>query len=325
MALINDTATLKTHITIGELSNLAPILPYVIEAELKFIKPILGDSLYTSLKAEVESASVAGVNIALLPYVQKPLANLSYYTYLPVSAVNLSGGGVRTDRENAAFKWQQDKVEETFLSIGNRAIDELLKYLETNSTDFPTWKSSTAYTLYASQFIKDASTYNSFVFINDSRRTFLRLANTIKEIELFTIRPILTEPLYTLVKADLTASTPNTDHQALIPYIQPIIAHLAIARAIEFMHLIITEDGAIEFKTKAQDRGNKEAANAALAQVIRFKTKSEHTAAAYILELVNFLNLNTTIYPQFINSSSYIDPTKDEVLVRDKSAVYNLL
>lgn len=325
MALINTPEELKAHIAIGETTTLNHIMPYVNEAEQKHIVPILGKDLYNELIEALEADTPEAKYMELLPYVQKPLANFSYCIFLPISAVNLSAGGVRTDRETAAFKWQHDKVEQTFLDIGYRAIDELLKYLEANASTFQSWKDSDAYTLYTDQFIKDAATFNKFVFIDSSRRTFIRLQNSINEVELFTIKPLLTPALYDFVKTSITASEPVPKHEAIIPLVRPILAHLSIARAITSMNMQITALGAIEYATKATSGGNKEEQKAAKEERQSFKHQAEKTAETYIKHLVDFLNSNIDDYPEFKNSSSYVEASSSEPSVGGDTATYNMI
>ena len=311
MPLITTQAELNANITTSATNDIDVLQPYISDCEVKYIKPILGEVLFDELTNQYEAnpQTLTTENTKLLALVHKALANFTYYAYIPFANVTISDSGLSSNRENAPFKWQQDQIEESILDISHRAVDEILKYLETNKATYTSWANSDSFTILKEFFIQNAETYSKYVEIDKSPRTFLQLRSHMRYVEEFTLKPLLTETLYNTIKTEYKASNLSAANILLIPFLEPVLAHLSIARAVTMMNVRLKPSGAVEHSIKAVASGNKQEQKASSDMLEAFQLESENTGSAYLNKLIKFLNENASDYPGFENSDSYSTTT----------------
>ena len=179
-------------------------------------------------------------------WVQRGEIHLTYWSGFQVLNATISDGGFkRTENEKvkSLFKYQEDELKQYFKTTGFNALDEVLEFLELHKTDFAPQMASADWLIQKGLFIRDTKTFNSIVFINGSRLTFLRLKPMIQLAEDLYIRPILGELTYQEIKTGLMAEPIPEKVQKILPYIQKPLAYLAASMLMEETAADLTESG----------------------------------------------------------------------------------
>lgn len=157
MALFKTTDEFRQYKTIDINTRFETLLPFIENAEEEFIKDLIGDSLYEALNEDYQTNSLAGGHneamdpdlLALLPYVQRPLANYAfYYGFTDLSAYIGEGGVQVATGQNMipAPKWMQDKMLVKALRDADMQADRLLAFLEENKyAPVLEWSATTTY------------------------------------------------------------------------------------------------------------------------------------------------------------------------------------
>ena len=321
-AFVNATVGLELDTLAPHLRNSAP------EAEIiKIISLTVYNALLTAYADDTLSADQA----ALLPYVQKPLANLAVYSFVKAGAVNISDAGVTlgTDRDKSAFQWQQNNLETALLGNAYFSLDSLLNYMLANKAKFTGWDGSSEYALNLEFFINNAVTFNNWVNIKENYRTLITLRPAMRHIENSIVKPNMGQELFDLVKTQIKAVSVDDDNKALLAFIEPAVAHLTIARAIEFLSIDITPGGAY-FNSLAGNYSDTAKKDPAKAETLaHFAEQNRLAGMAQIENLRQYLNTNASAdkYATYFSTDLYQDPTTvvygyDQV---EDSKIYNAL
>lgn len=108
------------------------------------------------------------------------LLNYAAVIYADSGLINISTSGIAELNTKDVKPVRLDvlkQFKETRLYVANTKLDLLLKYLESNDSEMwvSTWKSSESYTVLSNYPIKNLYEFQQYVFINNSRMTFLAL------------------------------------------------------------------------------------------------------------------------------------------------------
>lgn len=319
-ALLNTNQELKQFVAVSSGMEISPLLPYLVNSEAEQqIKEVCGQTVYTNLLNAYLNNSLSAAQEALLPYAQKPLANLAVYHHLQQGGVIVSNSGVTlsTDRDKQAFQWQQAKLENSLLNQAYFALDTLIAYLEANQASFATWATESNYAQSRDFFINSSQAFNTWVNIKNNYRTLVALRPVMANIEANTIKNTLGDVFYTHLKNAVKTGTLATEEEGLIEnYIQPAVANLTIAEAARKLNFDVTADGAFLHSLRANSNANIAEKNAPdTEQRDAFINLHMGYANTWLENLVSYLNetADPATYPLYYNSSLYLDPTTTEV------------
>lgn len=222
------------------------LMPFIEQAERKYILPLLERTLYDDLQtfynnpddwtsggSDGEDSKYTSELIRLIRIAE---INLAYHLGFSVLNAKISDGGFQQTGDNQGFKglykYQETELKEYFSTTGYNGLDDMLKYIEENIEYFHEWEESSIYKLRKTAIIKDAETFDMICFINKSRLTFLRLQRFMKEVIDFDIKPLLgTE--WTALMTELAKADPADKYVKLLPEIQAPLAYLSCAKLIE--------------------------------------------------------------------------------------------
>lgn len=314
---------IKDYLAVNISSDINSLLPYIKRAEAKYIVPVLSKAQYDDLMdwyhegSGSGSGSGSGIPLTekeqqdLLEKVQNPLANLAYLLYIPIGNIQISDSGfhvTETANKKIASQYRIEDIKKSFKEAGYEGIDVLLEFLEDNASTYSKWKSSGAYTIFKQFFINTATDFSDYFDINSSRLTFLSMKSTMKKIEEFEIRSVISKALFDKIKIEI-ANTLSADNKTLLnDYIKPAVAHLTIARAAIDLPVEFTDSGLfissivgekIAQKRKAPDN-----------QISALISAAQKDGQAYIEQMERFLNDNPDKYPEY-KASDIFDDTDD--------------
>lgn len=125
--------------------------PSIMNAQILYIEPILGSSLYEKLldlveNNEISSTGYTNYNTLLTHYVIPSLVFHTMELFIPLNSFQLADGGTFTfnpSNASASPLDEIDKLSNKYKIIGSKYDTKLEKYLCTNSSLFPEYTNNT--------------------------------------------------------------------------------------------------------------------------------------------------------------------------------------
>lgn len=110
----------------------------------------LGSDTYEAIcaKQEEEEATDSGVKAEALDYLQRAILHFALYHHIIYLIANVSNDGVtvtKSDDKTTIYKYQQDQLEENLIADAWFWLNRLIKLLNDNPEEFPSWKDSEAH------------------------------------------------------------------------------------------------------------------------------------------------------------------------------------
>lgn len=110
----------------------------------------LGSDTYEAIcaKQEEEEATDSGVKAEALDYLQRAILHFALYHHIIYLIANVSNDGVtvtKSDDKTTIYKYQQDQLEENLIADAWFWLNRLIKLLNDNPEEFPSWKDSDAH------------------------------------------------------------------------------------------------------------------------------------------------------------------------------------
>jgi len=313
--LLNTNSELKQFVAVSSGMSIDALLPYLSNSEAeKQIIAITGQTLYADLLTAYLENTLSTEQEALLPYVQKPLANLAVYQHIQQGGVVVSNSGVTltTDRDKQAYQWQQVKIENSLLNQAYFALDALRVYLEANKVDFASWESESDYAQSRDYFINSPDDFSKWVDIKNNFRTLVALRPIMANIEGSLLKNTLGTDFYERLKTGIKAGDLTQDENDLInQYVQPALANLCIAEAAKKLNFDITADGAFIHSLRASSSANiSEKTAPDTEQRDAFINLHEAQGKTWLSNMVDVLNASASelLYPLYFASEQYTSP-----------------
>jgi hypothetical protein len=310
---------IKQFLAVGAGTEFNRLKPHIQNAETAYLRPLLGAGLFRELQDFYNNpeADPPADNKILLPELlalaQRSLIHLTYWSGFQVLNATISDGGFkRTENEKvkSLFKYQEVELKEYFKTTGFNGLDEILFFLEMEikkaegeSVSFKSFVDSDAWTILKSSFIPDTSTFNSIVFINHSRLTFLRLKSPMQLVEDLDIKPLLGETIFNQIKLEMIKPKPSEKVTLILPNIQKASAYLATALLMEESGADLTEKGLYFESTEPYNdlMTNKHPAESDRINFLAKRNKG--IGMNYLEQLKSFLNANETDWPGYSGQS----------------------
>lgn len=256
MALFKTTAEVKLYINIDANTSFEKLNPVIETAEREFIKPLLGKEYYDEFLAAYIAGSLSAAQTALLPYIQKALAN--YAGFFATGTLGLKFGDLGFQQQSnqnssPAPAWMVKELKLEYLTTGDKCADLLLEFLELaaiipyggveDDRLYKKWYDSEANTKLSGSIVYKTSIASKYIDINNSRRLFLRLKKRITEIEQSVIKRIICKEQYDELITAIKANNISPEQAALIEKMEPIIAKRALYVTLPMLPVMITADG----------------------------------------------------------------------------------
>ncbi len=321
MALIKNVSDLQKYLPVNADLNIAGILPFINAIEASIIIKNISQTQYDDLNTAYNGAGCNSDQQKLLDKVQPAVAFFAFKEWIPVAQVILDNSGIRianTNEMKTAFQWQIDKLEDSALRNAYIALEQLLAFMETNKSVYTLWAASTSYTIYKEGFINTANDFNTYYNINQSRLTFLALKASMRKTEDFDIKGSIDATLFALIKTQIKANSLDSDNTALMAFIQPAVAHLTIAKAIDSLAVTMDDRGIIVYKDTGRitTRAFDGAGDTMLDSLHR---RALEDGQNYLKQLRDYLNTNASVskYATYFASALYIDLTKNSEVVKN--------
>ena len=313
--LFKSIDEIKQFLAVGAGTDFNRLKPHIQNAETAYLRPLLGNGLFKELQDFYDNppeTPLEGENILfseLLSLVQRTLIHLTYWSGFQVLNATISDGGFKrteTEKVKSLFKYQEVELKEYFKTTGFNGLDEILFYLEmeikkseAESVNFKSFVDSDAWTILKSSFIPDTNTFNSIVFINQSRLTFLRMKSPMQLVEDLDIKTLLGETIFDEIKTEIIKQEPAAKVLAILPYIQKALVYLATALLMEESGADLTEKGLYFDSTDAYNNlmTNKQPSESDRISFLAKRNKA--IGQNYLEQLKSYLIANATDWPTY--------------------------
>lgn len=245
-----------------------------------------GSAVFSGSALEDFNATKEAIHLA-----KTAVANIALHLGYDVMNAEISASGfkrIETESEKSLFKYQEDKLRETFKSTGFNTLDALLNYMHDNVEYFPHFYDSEYFTDTSRELVPDTRTFNNVYHINNSCLVFKRMLPFLKRAEELNLASDL-GGFYTELKADLAKKEPGEKYLKALPYVQKYLVYMSVYYAMPEVGVNIA-DNAVYFAENAgtQNDGNTEL-NVSDDRVTLLAERAKSYAEAYMRQLKTLL------------------------------------
>jgi hypothetical protein len=311
MALINSIEILKQYVRVN-FTNSTSKMPDIAGTENRYIKPILGNAIYSNMQSLADANNTSN---ALLKLVRAAIAPLAYYKDLAVIHLQIGDNGLGTfisENVKSANRWEFNTAKDYFAEEGAVALEILLQYLYDNKEDLE-WDIPNNY----NQVFLTGKDFSLYFPLYQPYRTFelLRTVSKIATDEF--IIPNIGEDFY----KELLAITYSEDavilkkQKTAITLLKKATAFQTIKLACEILPVKFSGNGfTVLLAGYGSDSVTPSENTAADNQIVGIKQNCITSADTNMQLLVAFLNENATdsLFDTYKNSSLYKSPTTEK-------------
>jgi hypothetical protein len=240
MSIFKNLADLQKFVKVNATTDFQKaIQPYEQDAIDSYIIKHLSAELYAELDEYVNSTPDTPNNIldTLLPYVQRALARFMLFKASPSLDINVGTTGFTTHSPSSgglvpASALRVEKFDRSLENLGWDAIEIMLRFLEKNKTNYPSWVASDAYTMHITGLVNTAEEFNKEHVINSSRLKFLEYRPAISRVERIQIIPVISENLFNLLVSQIKANNITEPNAKLIIPLRTAIVMFVMSQKI---------------------------------------------------------------------------------------------
>lgn len=304
--LFNNISELKEYIGGGgnitlHINSIGPVVPIAAQKHLVYW---IGESQYDQLVTAVAGTPTTQ-ETALLPYVRRALALLTMYEYSKIGGIEFGETGIHrheTDEKKSAYKYQENEYRNFMLQNGYEAIEQMLKFLETNESDYPLWQSDGS-SRNRSFFINYASELREVYAKYISRYTFELLRPLIEDIETFAILPLLGQTQYNALKDGISTKSLTAPETSLVKLIKKAVGNFAIYEGMK-RHWVRFEGNNVVQSDKLEPQSFVKEGAASGQAINLILLQNKEFANRHINYIKNYLTNNISDFPDY---QAYLD------------------
>ena len=307
--LFSSITEIKTFLQVGTGNDFNRLSPHIENAENKYIKPLLGSSMYDELVEFYETeypenpTETQQATRELQLKVQRALIHLALYMgfdFLNVSVSDMGFNRVESDRQKTLYKYQEDNLKKYLVESGLNELDNVLVYMEENIAHFSEFKASTNYTELKESFLPTVNCIENIPYnIHGSRLIFLALKPHVAFAEDNDIKPLLGEDIYNEIKEEMVKDSPAAKVTAILPYIRKPLIYLSVAGLMEETGATLGDKGLYFEKTTGSNPGNTIKAPSGEDTIARMVELARVKASGYLEALKAYLVANSTEWEDY--------------------------
>lgn len=308
--LIENTATLQQYFKVANDFPFENIKSSVIMAQNRYLKKVLGKTLWNSYFNSMSTALKEKLN----PYLHAAVTNLALYLYLDKGAVMINSGGVyrrESEKEKTAYRYQSENLKFTLLDHGHNLLEDLIEFLQSNVQDYPLWKASSFYLENTKLLLSNATELERVLPKYSGRLVYLALLESIRYVEDFYIQPLLCDYYQELLLKKHQVShqginyTLAPEDALLLPDLHRAIAYLAIHQGLPNLSVEINLFGVTQ-NMKSDREAHLMFEPAPLDNLQLIQKDARYKGMNYLDKVKRILHSNINDYPTYENSPCYV-------------------
>ncbi len=241
--LFNTVEELKTYLSSVHKSQATSLLTFVGTAEMLHLAPSLGLGLVQQL-GNLPATNAPAHLVALRDQLRPALAYYAVLEAAPIIAVSMNDLGVTEQQAAGAApsrQWVYNNFVEAASATADKLLDLALAWLDDHAADYAQELASKEYRSRSRLLIANAAQLGAYLATAGSRRFFLALLPTLRQVEEFEIGGLLGEQLLEDLRDGLESGLPpSADTQKLLGLVRPVLAHRALAQGILSMNVALT-------------------------------------------------------------------------------------
>jgi hypothetical protein len=241
--LFNTVEELKACLSSTHKSQATSLLGFVATAEALHLAPSLGAGLVHQL-GNLPATGAPAHLVALREQLRPALA---YYVVLeaaPLLAVSMNDLGVNEQQAAGAApsrQWVYNNFIEAASATADKLLDLALAWLDDHAANYVQELNSKEYRSRSRLLIANAAQLGMYLATGYSRRFFLALLPTLRQVEEFEINDLLGEQLLEDLRDGLESGLPpSAATKQLLGLVRPVLAHRALAQGILSMSVALT-------------------------------------------------------------------------------------
>lgn len=183
-------------------------------ADELYLIPVFGSALMATFRSIYDKEDKSGDEKQLLQVLQAAEANLALYTNFDALQLRITDQGFQrqqTENFGSPYKYQEDRLRQTFKNRGFNAIDRILDLLDAKFVKLEGYEEMPVHATTRTDIVQRTAEVNRVHFINSSRLVFLRLVPILTAISYNELRPLLGWQLYTKMLQALEAGTATAE------------------------------------------------------------------------------------------------------------------
>lgn len=276
------------------LGNFDYLKPSLENALISYILPLVGAEFIDKLEIVYSDENASASYKKALEKTQRALVFYGMMEDAKVADVIRTSTGlqiVETSSNKTAFEYQKRDLIKKYADDADTFTDDLLEYLEKNKDTFKEFSENISIYSKTKEFIiNNAKEFTTFRNINESRRTFIALKGSMKDVELLKIKPSIGNTVFDTLKEMILDDDLNEKYKALHDLIKPAFANLVVADAIPELNFKF-KAGGVELTSFAQNNTKSTLVDEEFKKyILNCQTKG----LAYLNEAVDFINANPT-------------------------------
>jgi len=224
-------------------SQATSLLSYVATAEALHLAPVLGAGLVYQL-GNLPATGAPAHLLALREQLRPALAHYVVLEAAPLLAVSLNDQGVNEASAAGAApsrQWVYNNFIEAASATADKLLDLALAWLDDHATDYVQELNSKEYRSRSRLLIANAAQLGLYLATGYSRRFFLALLPTLRQVEEFEICDLLGETLLEDLRDGLESGlAPSAATKKLLGLVRPVLAHRALAQGILSLSVALT-------------------------------------------------------------------------------------
>ena len=300
--LFNDVLELKAHLgTVHRNLDPATLLSFIEQAEALHLGPVLGEGLV----AQLGSLPAVDPPAHLVALRAKFRSALAYYVvleaapFLSVSFGDLGLMEASTEKSAPSRQWVYNNFVEAAAASADKLLDVALAWLDAHAADYADELDSTEYRSRRSLLIGSAAQLGQYVATGGSRRFFLALLPTLRQVEEFEVGDVLGADLLEQLREGLASGEePSPATARLLGLVRPVLAHRAFAQGVLSLSVALT---GTSLRLLSDNEAVRQRLAATPEAVSALSQQAMATADRYQAKLVAYLDaLTPTAAPQAV-------------------------
>jgi hypothetical protein len=241
--LFTTVEELKACLSSVHKSQATSLLTFVATAELLHLAPSLGEGLVQQLGNQPATGAPVHL-VALRERLRPALAHYVVLEAAPLLAVSMNDLGVNEQQAAGAAptrQWVYNNFIEAASATADKLLDLALAWLDDHADEYADELDSKEYRSRKSLLIANAAQLGAYLATAYSRRFFLALLPTLRQVEEFEISDLLGEELLEELRDGLqSGAKPSAATVKLLGLVRPLLAHRALAQGILSMSVALT-------------------------------------------------------------------------------------
>lgn len=289
--LLKSIDDIKKYVSVNKNIKWASIEPYVKQADRKYIKNLVGTSIYNDYATTVPTDET---ELEVFELLCEASANLAWFLYMPLANVQVTDSGISvtsgTDYKSAEW-WQIRDLRRSLLDAGLMALDTSLEIMEANTDTFINWTITESYTVFNELFVRKTNTFHRWFGIAKSRQTFLALRHYMLETQHQYFTPVLDVATISTIKTGA-----ETVQKQVLEFLQASQVNYTVAKAVESGSFLLTASGMYQ---QMDDLPGYKQNPLSETQITKLKAERLTAGEEYFKKAISLIQKNTSLFPSY--------------------------